>query len=101
MAKWADFVITAVRYDENQEHIIKVKRRLDNGETLEKEEERTRSQVVNAIENKGYTYVTSYKKNGEWYKGKNVSIIKVDGKKYLRTDSNKTTQDNLGELPEF
>lgn len=101
MAKWADFVITAVRYDENQDHIIKVKRRLDNGNTLEKEEERTRSQVVNAIENKGYTYVTSYKKDNEWYKGQKVHIINVDGKKYLRTDSNKTTKDNLGELPEF
>lgn len=100
MDKWADFAITAVRYDENKTHIVQVKRRKDSGKSLEAPEIKNRSVIIDSIE-KGYTYVSSYKKNEKWIEGKEVHIIKVDGKKYLRTDSNKTTKDNLGELPEF
>lgn len=98
MDKWADFVITAVRYNEDSSHIIKVKRNQDEGNDLGADEIITRSKVVEDIE-KGITYVTSFKnQSGEWTKGKRIHIIKIDGKKYLRTDK---TTDNLDNLPEF
>jgi flagellar hook assembly protein FlgD len=38
---------------------------------------------------------------GSWNIGSKVNVITVNGKKYLRTDSNSTAQDNLDKLPQF
>lgn len=102
MAKWADFIITAVKYNGDRTHISEVKRSRDTGESLNDEQIRTRGQIVNGIEKKGFTYVTAFKKsNGDYTKGARVEIVTVNEKKYLRTDKNKTARDNLENLPEF
>ncbi len=98
--KWADFCITAVRYDARHEHIVAVRARADNGSTLEAEKEYTRQTVAEAID-RGTTYITVYEKAGQWTHGARVEVIVVERVKYLRTDSNRTKFDNLGELPEF
>ncbi|MBU0710661.1 DUF3892 domain-containing protein [bacterium] len=101
MAKWADYCISAVKYDSEKKHIEKVKVHKDLGDTIEAPSEWTRTKVVETIE-KGSSFITiTTNDKGNWKKGEDVHIITVKGKKYLRTDNNETEEDNLGNLPEF
>jgi len=97
MNKWADYLISAVRYDEERNHITHLKvhshKESDGVAYL-------RSTVITLI-SVGNTFNTMYKDNGQWKNGARVQVITVDGEDYLRTDSNNIKRDNLGELPEF
>ncbi|MBD3285585.1 DUF3892 domain-containing protein [candidate division WOR-3 bacterium] len=103
MAKWADYLISAVRYDENHERIVKVRYCLHQEDGIRATEyEISRSTVVSRIEN-GYTFITVFLDKDEkvWRKGSEVHIITVDGEKFIRTDTNAKKADNLENLPEF
>lgn len=101
MAKWADYCISAVRYNPEHTHIVKVRVHPDLGDKIGTSSEMARSDVVNAIE-RGNSFVTiSVNPDGAWKKGEDVRIIIVGGVKYLRTDANSKAADNLGNLPEF
>jgi hypothetical protein len=100
MAKWADYCIDRVRYNEKHSHIIKVEAMPDNGDKLGAKTEFTRAGVVAKIEGET-TFVTVTQKDGKYSKGENVRIVKINGEKYIRTDQNQTESDNLGELPEY
>lgn len=101
MAKWADFLISAVRYDKDKKHIFKVKKHEDKGDNVGSAETVARTVVVSELK-KGYTYMTIYKGDeGKWKKGEDVRIITVNNKEYIRTDANEKEADNLGNLPEF
>lgn len=100
MAKWADYGISAVRYDVNHQRIEKVKVHKDNGDTIGSPSEWTRAQVVLTIE-AGNTFVTILNQGGSWRKGQNVHIVVINGVKYIRTDQNRQASDNLENLPEF
>lgn len=101
MEKWADYGISAVRYDDERKHIVKVKVREDKGDKLGQAVEWTREQVVSAIEG-GKTFVTVLKSDeGKWQRGQDVHTITVNRVKYIRTDQNRVASDNLENLPEF
>lgn len=101
MSKWADFGISAVRYNGLHTHIDKVRAHLDNGATIGSFSEYTRTNVIAAIK-AGKTFVTIYKGNdGNWKKGQTVYIIKVHGVEYIKTVDNGKAADNLENLPEF
>ena len=100
MAKWADYGISQVRYNQARTHIEKVKVHVDGGETIGAASEWSRSQVVSAIEN-GKTFVTILKGSEGWKKGQDVHLVTVNGTKYIRTDRNSRASDNLENLPEF
>jgi hypothetical protein len=101
MAKWADYCISAVRYNPERTHIVKVKVHINSGDTIGTATEWTRSEVVAAI-GAGKTFVTmTCTTDGKWNKGEDVRIIIVYGVKYIRTDANSKASDNLGNLPEF
>lgn len=101
MAKWADYGISAVRYDKDKKHIEKVKVHTDNGDTIGPGSEWKRDSVVKSLED-DKTFVTITKSSDDkWKKGTDVHIIEVNSKKYIRTDGNKKESDNLGSLPEF
>ena len=100
MAKWADYCISAVHYNLERTHIVKVKVHLDTGDSIGGAIEKSRSEVVSLIES-GKTFVTITSSNGSWHKGEDVRIVIVNGVKYLRTDANSRASDNLGNLPEF
>ncbi len=100
MPKWADYVITAVRYSTDPKHIESVQARADNGESLGSPGTRTRTQVIGDI-GAGTTFVTAYQKDEKWTKGEDVRVVIVDGTKYIRTDANSKAADNLGSLPTF
>ncbi len=100
--KWVDFTIIRVRYDSERQYITFVEYRANSGEGLQSETiQLSRRQVVTSIE-QGSTFGTAIKNSaGEWVKGAKVHIFTRDGNKFIRTDRNDTSKDNLGELPAF
>lgn len=100
MAKWADYLIFTVRYNEKHSHIIKVKTYTDSGNGLKDPYIENRDTVISKLK-KGNEYCTIRKRNGDWAKGEKVHKIVIKGKEYIRTDKNETEKDNLGNLPEF
>jgi len=99
--KWADYGISAVRYNSSETHIEKVRVHKDSGDSIETPEIWLREKVVSSLET-GYTFVTILKNNqGNWNKGRNVEIVRVNGTKYIRTDRNSIASDNLENLPRF
>ena len=101
MAKWADYLISAVKYDSDHERIQSLKTHEDKGDTVGSIYTESRSKVVSNIEN-GNSYCTILKTNdNKWKKGEDVHIVKVDDEKFIRTDRNEIKKDNLENLPEF
>lgn len=99
MAKWADYGISAVRYDSDDEYIEKVKVHKDEDKAMGKGETWTRSDVLSEIDD-GKTFVTIVETDAvEWKKGEDVHIITVNNRRFLRTDANKRSKDNLENLP--
>lgn len=98
--KWADYLISKVRYDENQNYITDLFIHKDAGDKVEAGATYSRQSVVNAIVD-GTSFNTIYKENNKWKDGDEVSVVRIDNENYLRTDSNNVKKDNLGELPEF
>ena len=103
--KWADYVIVAVRYNESlknhRRHIDQVEVKSHNGQVFGASQYFRREMVVSQIESWKRTFVTARKLPTGWVEGADVDVIDVGGVKYIRTDNNHTTSDNLGNLPEF
>lgn len=101
MSKWADYGISAVRYNSDHTHITNVRLHPDNGETIGTSTDRTRQSVIDNIK-KGTTFITIIKNaEGKWTKGQSVYVIEVDGVEYIKTVDNDSECDNLENLPEF
>ena len=101
MNKWADYMISAVRYDSSHEKIESVRTHEDEGDKMGIGYYESRQKVVSNIE-KGFTYSTVTKRaDGRFNRGEEIHIIEVDCTKYIRTDRNKTNKDNLENLHEF
>jgi hypothetical protein len=98
--KWADYVITAVKFKKEKRHIEYVKVRLDDGAKLLAEQIILRADIISAIE-RDISFATAYQKDGLWHIGDNVGIVVVDNIQFIRTDGNSKEEDNLGALPEF
>ncbi len=100
MVKWADFLISGVRYDSDHSFIKELRSHEDNENSMGSSFIEQKHQVISKIKS-SKTYVTIYKKDGKWNKGEDVRVIKVNGKEFIRTDGNSIEADNLGHLPEF
>jgi hypothetical protein len=101
VSKWADYGISAVRFNSTHTHIDRVRAHADNGDTVGAAAEYARADIVAAIK-KGTSYITIFKaSNGNWNKGQPVYIIKVNGIEYIKTVDNGKAVDNLDNLPEF
>ena len=98
MAKWADYIITAVGYDVHNTHITEVEIRPDTGTAVGQPARATRASVARAIQT-GTAFVTAYERLGQWYKGEDVRVVRIGSDVYLRTDANFVRADNLGNLP--
>jgi hypothetical protein len=98
MAQWADYAITAVHYENDS--IASVKRsKLDANNNMTDEKVRTKQAIVNAIQNNNVTYATYSKKTQN--RPRVRVVTSSTGKPFLRSDSDNTTKDNLGDLPTF
>jgi hypothetical protein len=99
--KWADHVITAVRFNVADTHIESVQVREDTGESISGPTTRTRAEVVRALEG-GYTFCTGTKgSNGKWEYGAEVKIHEYDSEKFIKTKADGIKKDNLDNLPTF
>lgn len=101
MSKWADYGISAVRFNSAHTHIDRVRAHPDNGDTIGAAAEYARADIIAAIK-KGTSFVTIFKgSDGRWNKGQPVYIIKINGTEYIKTVDNGKAVDNLDNLPEF
>ena len=101
MAKWADYLISGVRYNAKRTHIDMVKVHQDLGDTVGTAVDTPRATIVASIRS-GNSYMTIFKgTNGNWKKGQDVRIIRVGNEEFIRTDANAIASDNLENLPEF
>jgi hypothetical protein len=98
---WADYLISAVRYNAAETHIEKVQVREDEGEKVGSPSTWERSKVVSNLEG-GNTFVTiTESSDGTWQRGAEVRIVTVREVKYIRTNADATEEDNLEDLPRF
>jgi hypothetical protein len=99
--KWADYLISAVRYNTAETHIDEVRVHEDKGEVVGPASTEKRSTAVNHLE-AGCTFATiTESADDKWKLGAKVRIVTVSGTKYIRTDADATAEDNLGSLPRF
>ncbi|HEX6044113.1 MAG TPA: DUF3892 domain-containing protein [Pyrinomonadaceae bacterium] len=95
MSNWADYGISGVCYNNEHTHIDRVFVHENPGERIGEGEEWPISKVVSAIErNKTFVTIFKNKKGDKWRKGRRVHV--VYGEKFIRTDHNLKTRDNLG-----
>ena len=99
MAKWADFVVSAIKKGSGLANIshVQIHEDLENGfgrsELIDKYE------LSSKIQN-GVSFVTVHKKDeNEWTVGDNIRTYVKNGEAYIRTDDNKVDGDNLGSMP--
>jgi hypothetical protein len=101
MAKWADYGISAVRFNSLHTHIDHVQINVDNRESIGAAQDCARADVVAAIKRNG-TFISIFKNaSGNWAKGQPVFIDRVAGIEYLKTVPNGKPIDNLDNLPEY
>lgn len=103
MAKWADCVITRVRFNAAGTHIDQVEVADDGDTGLGPKRVEKRTLVVANLKARK-TYVTappSKTEPGKVVKGAPVGVVPVNGIEYLRTDANKIARDNLDNLPTY
>lgn len=98
--KWSDQCISSVRFNQSRTHIDAVRVHPDLGDSLGTGVIWSRQQVITNLE-LGLTFTTVVFRDGKWSRGADVNIVYVGSEKYLRTDSNKSRADNLGNLPEL
>ena len=101
MAKWADYLISEVRYNPNHHRILQVKQHVDlDGEISEGEI--VDAAVVASNIKKGKSYMTIHNGSSEtWKRGEMIRGFQVDGEYHIRIDKNKVGLDNLGLINEF
>ena len=99
MAKWADYLISQVSYDQN--HLItKVKQHRDNGNMISEGEVVDRNIIADNLGH-GTSYMTVYSDLGKIRIGKNVRYFRAYEHHYIRVDNNKVSTDNLDDLPQL
>ena len=102
MEKWADYLISAIRYEETftRKTISHCKVHSDNGDTVGPGTTWSKEEIMDAI-NRGQTFYTIIKDNrGKWKKGNKVTLVKAENI-YLNDDVEKAEEDRLASIPEF
>ncbi|MGF7118261.1 DUF3892 domain-containing protein [Methanobacterium oryzae] len=96
----ADYGITGVKYNSIGKYIEWVKVGEFTGSSLGMREKWLRTKVISELEN-GKTFITVIKHGDRLKKGLEISMVTMDGKKYIRTDNDNKNSDNLKDVPEF
>jgi len=98
--KWADYGISAVRYDRQRVQIIRVKVHPDKGDMLGPPNEYDRTTILDALR-RGVSFVTITADEGNWHKGEPVMVLTLKDSLFLRTDQDEVAHDELARVPEF
>lgn len=103
MSKWADYLISEVRYAETAttKHISSVKVHDDKGDKVGSSTVWTRQDVINAIDSKNTFCTITKTEKGEWKKGAMIEKIQISNEWFIKTERDNTKKDNLENLPEF
>lgn len=97
----ANFGISQVQYDQEDKVIEMVRVHDIADENIGYGEVWKRHQVLEQLD-AGKNFITIIRgQDGAWMKGQHIHRYTVNGKSYLRTDSNETDRDNLEQLPNF
>lgn len=98
MAGWADYLLSAVRYDSGR-RIVEARQHADDGRQIGRGSTVDRRTIADNIR-KGSTYATVFAgKGGTWRLGEAVRLLRFGGDYSIRIDSNRVMFDNLGMLP--
>ena len=100
MARWADFLISAVRYSPDHKYITELKQHEDQEGEVGEGSVVDKASVADNVK-KGKRYLTIYNAGENWRKGDKIRTFITNGEFFIRADKNKVDRDNLGELPEF
>ncbi|KAG2475512.1 MAG: hypothetical protein NPMRTH5_1510001 [Nitrosopumilales archaeon] len=99
MAKWADYLISEVKYGKN--HLIEeVKFHTDVDGVISEPKMVDRSQIAHNVKN-GKTYRIIFHSLKGWKLGNLINVLRVSGDYFIRIDKNKVDRDFLGQIPEF
>jgi len=99
MKKWADYLISKVRYD--YENLISTAIwHQDTDLEITLGEHIDRSTTASDIKN-GLFYITIYNGKNSWKKGHKIQTFSIGGIPYLCINENKVKLDYLGDLPEL
>lgn len=101
MAKWADYLITKVRYNTRRTHIDRVMVQKDNDTSVGPAEQWSRDDVLRGLDGRWTFRTAPPGPDGKLTYGAKVEPVTIQGERYIRTDANATRTDNLGSLPEF
>jgi len=99
MTKWADYLISEVRYDKNN-LIEEVKFHTDEEGVISEPKMVGRLQISHNVKN-GKTYRTIFHSLNGWKPGDLINVLRVSGDHFIRIDKNKVDRDFLGSLPQF
>lgn len=102
MSKWADFLISAIRYENDMRTsvITYLKVHKDTGEEVGAGCTWSREEVINALYD-GKTFYTILKSiSGEWKRGAHVALVTKNGRPII-TDNEYTELDYLSDLQEL
>ena len=101
MTKWAEYLISEVRYSPDHHRILQVKQHKDMDGEVGAGEIVDFANVASNLK-KGISYMTIHNSSSEtWKRGEKIRGFVVDGEYHIRADKNKVGQDNLGMLNEF
>lgn len=101
MQKWADYLISAVRSKAGSPTVDTLEVHSDFGNMVCETSIVSRAEVIANIK-RGVSYTTVFRTAmGKWRKGDDVHLVTVDGKEYLRTDSDLIAKDQFDDVPEL
>jgi hypothetical protein len=102
LRKKTDLIITAVHYEEDQQHIAYVfvgmppSQRTTN-HTVDGLRLFTRARLIEALR-AGQRFIIASKSGDEWFLDQRLHIVTVHGQPYLRVDDAPVAVDDLGNL---
>jgi hypothetical protein len=100
--KWADYLISAVRYEpaSSKKIISYVKVHIDNGEDIGESKTWSKIELLEAL-NHGKTFITILKNgNGKWLKGEQITVSSFK-EVFVRSDFRNLPGDYLDRVTEF
>jgi len=101
MSKWANYGISAVKFNAGRKLVEQVVAQLDLETIFGTPSVFSRREIVAAVK-KNFSFVTIYiREDGKWKKGQVLRLANINGHEYLKTVDDPEEADTLDNLPEF
>ena len=101
MSKWANYGISAVKFNLEGTRVEKVVAQLDLETIFGTPSEFSRGEIVAAVK-KNLSFITIFTRpDGKWKKGQIVRLATINGHEYLKTVDDQGEVDRLDGLPEI